>query len=74
MKKLLFLVFICFAFISCDSYVKECSYEVYQRGERMSTYYTKYVRLSETCSDFTEGGTVYILSTVKEVRYDEILQ
>ena len=74
MKKLIFLVFICFTVISCDSYEKECTYEVYQKGERLQTYYTRYESLSRPCSDFTKDGNVYKLINVKKVKYKERLK
>lgn len=76
MKKLLFsLLFLCFiGILACDSYVKECTYEVYQKGERVPTYYKHYDSLSKTCSDFTKDGNLYILINVKKIKYKDILK
>lgn len=74
MKKLCLFFICCMLILSCDSYVKECTYEVYQKGEQLQTNYKHYGRISETCADFNEGGTVYILVEVKKVKYKDVLK
>ena len=69
LKKLL----LCILFIgvlllmSCEIMVKQCTYEVYQQGERLDTECITYQRVSEYCKDHSKDGLFYKLIDVKMV-------
>ena len=71
MKKLLFIIAV-LSLMSCDSKLKECTYEVYQSGKVLPGEYKEYIRVSEWCESHSKYGVVYKLKDVKVIKVKDL--
>ena len=72
-KMLLYLLFVAvLLLVGCDVYMKQCTYNVYQKGVKLNTEYIVYQRLYEYCKDHSKDGNFYKLTGVKKINLKEI--